>query len=153
MSVRAMKNLLENSFQNTLIIGLVAWAAFVSVTDYWPASRWLEVRSVQIDNAAEGEEVTMTVDRQIHSDFIGEWVVSVRNVDYGVVCTATGVSSYRKGAKFPNPLTLDWWTNGECSDLPAGKYFVATDWLIRAHGIWPEKTFRQDSNVFEISGK
>ena len=51
-----MKKLLENSLQNTFIIGLVAWAAFVSVADYWPASRWLEVRSVQIDNAAEAKK-------------------------------------------------------------------------------------------------
>lgn len=147
-----MKKLLENSFQNTFIVGLIAWAAFVSITDYWPASRWLEVRSIQIDNATAGEEVTMTVDRQIHSDFIGEWVVSVRNLDDGVVCTATGVSNYRKGAKSPTPLTLDWWTNGECAILPAGKYFVATDWMIRPHGICPEKTIRQDSNVFEVTG-
>lgn len=99
VSVRAMKKLLENSFQNTLIIGLVAWAAFVSVTDYWPASRWLEVRSVQIDNAAEGEEVTMTVDRQIHSDFIGEWVVSVRNVDYGGCLHCNWSEQLQEGAR------------------------------------------------------
>lgn len=117
----------------------------------WPASWWFEVRAVDVKSAHFGEPVEMAVDRSINRSFAGKWSVTVRQWDgsgWVAWCNATGQSNYREGARFPVPLTLKWWTDGQCTPLPAGRYKLTTAWLIDT--MLPDKTVVVDSNVFQI---
>lgn len=134
-----------------VLVSLLCWAAFMSVTAWWPAAWWLEVSSVQVHAAKAGQPVTLYVERMIHRDFVATWAASVRSPDGEVICTGSGTSNYRSGANLPADLTLAWWTGGTCTTLPPGRYFLATDWRIHQSGIWPEKTVRADSPMFEVT--
>ena len=134
----------------TVVLGLLCWAGFALFVSWWPASWWLEVDSVRIDNAKAGEQITMHVEREIHRDFVGTWTASVRNMSGEVVCSGSGISNYRSGANLPPTLTLDWWTAGACKTLQPGRYYLATDWRIHPSGVWDEKTVSADSGPFEV---
>jgi hypothetical protein len=138
---------------NAFIVGLVCWALFMTATHKWPASEWMDVRSVEVLPARAGEPVRMVVDREIKQSFVASWVVSVRKHNNGMelVCVGSGTSNYRQGADLPGVLTLGWWTSGACETLPPGRYFVATDWTIHPGGIFPAKTIRADSKPFEVA--
>lgn len=148
----AVKQWIDSATRGGLLLGLVFWVGFMGVTHWAPASWWLDVRRVHVPTAKAGEQVTMEVSRIIKRDFVATWTVSIRtdDVDAQVVCSASAKSNYRDGANLPKGLTLDWWTNGGCKTLPAGRYWIATDWDIHASGIWPEKMVSADSNRFEV---
>lgn len=132
----------------------VGFLIFKAVTILWPSSWWLEVESVIAFDTPEGEEVLMEVERTIHRDFTGEWAVAVRRAENGgwtVWCTANGANWYSKDAALPNPLTLRWWTNGQCETPPPGKYLISTVWTIRGAGGLPDKFVDTTSNVFRVA--
>lgn len=134
----------------TMLVGLMCWAAFMLAVSFWPASWWFSVDSVQISQAKSGQPIAMEVNRSIRRDFVATWAASVRSVSGQVVCSGSGTSNYRHGANLPPDLTLKWWTGGACDTLPPGRYYLATDWRIHADGVWPEKTVRADSGLFEV---
>lgn len=125
-----------------------AFASFV------PPSNWLDVESVVIDNTKAGAPIIMHVDRTIHQDFAGNWLVEVERLGahggFYMYCSSTGQAAYRTDAEYPSPLTLDWWTYPTKCALPPGKYRVETTW-----GFSPTwfsaKTVRVLSNVFTVS--
>jgi hypothetical protein len=121
----------------------------------WPASWWLEVRSVSAGTARAGEAIPMIVERTIHRPFVGTWVVSVRRWNgSGWVshCSATGTTQYRSGAELPSALTLSWWTAGACPTLPEGRYVVGTVWWIDPFvSFLPRKNVQIESNIFEVT--
>ena len=128
-------------------------AAFVFAHS-WPASWWLDVRRVLVFDAVANAEIIMDVDRTIHRSFVGDWSVVVREYVSGrwvVVCTARGTSNYTPEAALPDPLTLDWWTDGACPRLGAGTYFVSTIWTVRGQWGLPDKVIQSASNVFEVT--
>jgi hypothetical protein len=131
----------------------VLWLGWVVVTALWPASWWLSVdRKLAFDGPA-GAPVVLDVERRIHRPFVADWSVLVRRWTPGgwtVACAARGGGDYRPDAALPTPVTLGWWTDGKCSALPAGRYFVSTVWTIRAGDLWPEKLLHVDSNVFTV---
>lgn len=136
-----------------IYMAAIGWAAFAFVSQSWPASWWLDVRSVQVNDSKVGHKVTMKVDRTIKRNFQAVWNVSVRKVEDGsdsVFCTASSMSEYRPGAELPKSLTLDWWADGRCDALPAGQYFVSTAWRIESNGMLPSKRVQIDSNIFEV---
>jgi len=145
---------------------MVAWlktwrAAFVGlflVGGWWavhvlpPASYWFSVRQVAIFDAPVGAAVVMEVDRTIARPFTAEWRILVRRLDgdqWEVVCAARGGGDYRPDAKLPSPLTLDWWTEGQCGQPPEGSIMVSTVWTINTAfpGV---RTVVAESNVFRV---
>lgn len=141
----------------TLVAGGMALVAVLVIEDkvraFWPASRWLEVRSLHVYDGWAGESPYMHVLRYIHLPFSGEWtatVVDVKSSTTKEVCPpAYGRTAYRVAARLPPDLTLSWWREGKPCDLPPGRYRLVTEWRITAEG-WPEKVLRVESNIFEI---
>ena len=130
------------------------WLLYFGALQFWPASWWMEVRSVQVTPAiaTAGAEIPMVVDREIVRPFYATWTVNVRNWDgaWAIFCQSYGGGDYKVGAIFPKKLTLRWWTNGQCPTLPAGKYMLTTTWVIGPLGLMPDKEITVDSNVFEV---
>lgn len=117
----------------------------------WPPSWWLEVRDINLANARQGEPIVMAVDRTISRAFRGHWSVTVRQWDgvgWVTYCNASGSSNYRADARFPVPLTLKWWTDGQCHDLSPGRYKLTTRWVIDT--VLPDKVVSVDSTIFEV---
>jgi hypothetical protein len=131
----------------------IPWVVIVLLlpAGLWPASWWMDVRDVSLSDSRHGEQIVMTVDRQVHHAFRGHWSVTVRQWDgagWVTYCNAQGSSNYRADARFPVPLTLKWWTDGQCYDLSPGRYRITTRWVIDT--ALPDKEVTVDSNVFEV---
>lgn len=134
-------------------LAMLAFAAYL-VVSYWPASWWYSVRSVVVFDSVVGADVLMQVDRTIHRPFVGEWSVLVRRQTpdgegWEIVCVAHGRSNYRPDARLPDPLTLDWWTAGQCPRPPAGRILISTIWTIDS-GIGRTKAVVAESNFFTV---
>lgn len=130
------------------------YLAFRTLTALWPAGWWLEVDQVSVFDGVVNAEIIMDADRVIHRHFVADWAVLVRGYDGGawvVWCTANGTGDYRPDAALPDPLTLNWWTGGQCETPPPGRYLVSTVWTIRGGGGMPDKVVQSLSNAFEIS--
>jgi len=132
---------------------LIPWlviALFLPV-GLWPASWWFEVKEINFSNTRQGEAIVMAVDRKVNRGFKGQWSVTVRQWDgagWLTYCNASGASNYRTESRFPVPLTLKWWTDGQCHELPVGRYKVTTSWEIDAAVLG--KSITIDSNIFEV---
>lgn len=142
------------------IIGLFGFIVFVFLTmvgavvaHVWPTDFWFEVRSVRVFDSKEGERIVMAVDRTIKRDFRGYWTTSLRRLENGgwvSYCTSDGSTNYQVDSKYPEPLTLKWWTYPNCHPLGVGKYMLRTNWVIRGIGPLPDKEVTADSNIFEV---
>jgi len=130
---------------------LLAAALIIQV---WPASWWLDVRSVRVFDSQVGQPVVMAVDRTISRNFRGEWIASIRALETGKwvpFCVARGASHYRTDSVYPDPLSLRWWTYPSCNPLPSGKYVMHTTWVIKGDSFMPDKVVEADSNIFVIT--
>lgn len=129
-----------------------------------PASWWLDVRSVTVDDATAGVPAVMHVDRTIRRDFRGRYHVEVERRGAGgfsLFCGAgkTGKRecdvdsswiNYQADNALPDPLDMDWWTYPVKYDLPPGSYRIVTNWCIDA-GAKPDRcTEPVISNEFTI---
>lgn len=130
----------------------LSWLIVWSALQLWPTSYWMTVSRVHAFDTPHKEDVVMDVDRVIARPFVGQWSVLVRSwSDKGweIYCTAQGSADYRPDAVLPDPLTLAWWTNGQCLTPDTGTYFISTIWSIK-HAILPEKIISAESNVFRV---
>lgn len=146
-----------------LIQMMHSWALFWLAVGYltfrvtaaaWPSSWWLDVDRVAVFDSIAGADVILEVDRTIHRSFVADWSVVVRSYEEGawtVWCTARGTSDYRPDAALPDPLTLSWWTDGECTTPPPGRYLISTIWTVRGRGGLPDKLVQSVSNIFDVS--
>jgi hypothetical protein len=122
----------------------------------WPMSYWFDVRMVHINDARIGEPITMLVQRDVRNSFTGRYGFTLHKwSSSGPVAfckTSSGPWEYREGAVYPVPLTLAWWTEGACLNLPAGQYQATTRWT-NVGNIWllPEKSITVVSNIFTIT--
>lgn len=133
----------------------LAYLAFRITVAVWPVGYWMSVERVAAFDGVAGAEVIMEVDRVIHRPFRAEWSVLVRAYEgaaWVVWCTAHGAGDYRPDAALPDPLTLEWWTDGECKTPPPGRYIISTIWTIQGAGALPDKVVQTASNVFEVRG-
>jgi hypothetical protein len=131
------------------------WFAAWMTAHFFPPSFWFTVRQVAVFNSIAGADIILDVDREIHRNFVADWAVLVRRHNGGqwtVICQAHGTSDYNPSAALPDPLTLDWWTGGECPTLDQGYYIMSTLWTIRGRYGLPNKEIQSLSNVFEIVG-
>ena len=140
---------------NTKILMCITfvWMMFIGFT-LWPTSFWLEVKNIKVHDVKVGEPIIMEVDRTIHRPFYADWNVTVRKEEgegYVINCLNRAATDYRIDAKLPNPVTLDWWSNGACSDLKPGYYIITTSWDIRPDILGlPKKSLVVESNVFKV---
>ena len=120
------------------------WVALLAVAIWWaasvlPTSRWwFEATTMLIPDTPSGEPIIMVVDREIKRPVYGSWTVTVREQGEGgwaLQCVASGSGDYHPNAILPDPLTLDWWTDGQCDTLGPGTYFVTTTWAFRPRGV------------------
>lgn len=100
-----------------------------------PATNWLDVRSVSIADAVEGESPRLDVDRIIRRDFSARWSVDVRSIDpksgaTRVVCSAQGISRYLPNSEPIIGRDLDWWTSPRRCRPEPGRYRVDALWMI-----------------------
>ena len=141
-------------FSSWAVFGVSAlWLALLVALYAWPASWWLDLRSVNIAGTTQGKPLLMLVERDVHRHFRGRWYATVRQWDgagWIAYCNAAGVSNYVPESRFPRPLDLEWWTAGQCHQLPPGRYRITTSWLIETPAWVPDKTVTVDSHVFEV---
>jgi hypothetical protein len=146
--------MIGNALQSWALFWLaVLYLTFKITVSVWPAGWWLSVERVLVFDGVADAEIIMDVDRTIHREFVADWSVVVREYQSGawvVACTARGTSNYKPDAALPDPLTLDWWTDGACPRLGPGRYIVSTIWTVRGSNALPEKVIQSASNTFEI---
>lgn len=138
--------------RNALFLLALAWLTGWGVSHAWPSSWWLTVRHVIAFDGPATAPVVMDVNRTIQRAFIADWSVLIRRWNgarWVVYCAANGGGEYRPDADLPDPVTLDWWTNGQCTTPVQGRYLISTVWTIRG-GALPDKVVRAESNVFEV---
>lgn len=128
------------------------WVVVWLVMFFWPARYYFDPQKLVVPNTRPHESVVMLFEREINKNFLGRWSVTVRRfTDHGptVVCSAAGQANYKTDSILPDPLTLDWWTEGACKTLPPGDYMISTTWEIYPV-LWPEKQISIDSNIFQV---
>jgi hypothetical protein len=138
---------------NVVFVGMLALVLTYAAGRLWPASWWLDVRSVLAFDSLTGADVMLQVDRKIRRPFTAEWRVLVRRLNpdgrLEIVCAATGGGDYRPDAALPEPLTLRWWTNGQCPHPPPGQVMISTVWTINT-GLPGPRQVVTDSNIFTV---
>jgi len=130
---------------------ILLWGLFF-VSWTFPASWWLDVSRVKVFDSEVGQPVRMEADREIRRPFSGEWSAIVRRkrgAHWIVACPSFGMGDYRMDAELPEPLTLEWWTDGACPALTAGTYLLTTSWTIYPTYL-PKKWVQITSNEFTI---
>ena len=95
---------------------LSIWPYFVFVVgmlaglQFWPASYWLEVPSVQVNDGREPKNLDMFMNRKIHRTFNGTTAVALSKWEGEWVVICSGPSGtpgeFRAKAKLPERLTL-----------------------------------------------
>lgn len=134
----------------TLVLAC-AMASYYAYT-YWPRAPLMSVPSIVVFDAAHGEEIFMEVERIIMGEFVADWSVVVRwrgEDGWEVSCVANGRGNYKPEFQLPDPMTLSWWTGGQCATPPPGEIFITTLWKIEARPEQP--TIVVSSNVFRIT--
>ena len=108
-------------------------AAMVQVIPHIPKPQMADyfvVNSVTAERS--GQSAVLHVDREIKQPLLMGYAVRVFLVEDGsawMICAANGGPyRYRPDAKIPDPVTLDWWTDGKCIDIPAGHVEIETTW-------------------------
>lgn len=137
-----------------VVVLMLVWLALFSAGLLWPASWWLDVRSVTVSDGKWPP--VMVVDRDIRRDFYGSYNVAVYRYENGgwvAVCTARRERLYRAGAHLPAALTLEWWTDGgDCSasklNVP-GRYNMTTTWVINMPYL-PDREVSVRSNIWSV---
>lgn len=142
------------SKNNAVLLAIITvWIFFITLS-VWPASHWLDIDSIHVEDSYQGDPIVMKVDRDIKRTFYADWNVTIRQrVHNGFVikCYTQASTDYRVDAVYPDPLTLTWWANGDCENLAPGSYVMTTTWKIRPDwfGI-AERKLTVESNTFRI---
>jgi hypothetical protein len=140
---------------------LGTWLAFVAVAMWWalqtlPTSNyWFEASNMLVPDVPRGGDVVLTVEREIKRPVYGDWVVTVRRYENGgwtLACSPSrGSGDYLPKAELPDVLTLEWWTEGQCSISEPGLYFITTTWKFYPRGLpGARRTSPLISNIFSI---
>lgn len=143
---------------NWLAIIVVGWALLVGASlyeRYRPASDWLMIEQVHVDDVKLSDNPEMKYTRTIKQPFVGEWLaeVQMRHPDgtWETFCASTGRSNYAPDKAPPNLLTLKWWTYPvDCTPKHAGKYRLATSWTTELPGGLTKQVFAI-SNTFNVT--
>ena len=116
-----------------------------------PASDWLVVRSIMIEDASVGMPVMINYDRHIKQPFHGRYYAVLRRVDgttEDIECEGSGGAPY-KPVEGKIRRSLDWWLGKTSCRPSAGTYQLDTLWIIEMDN-YPSKRVRASSNVFRL---
>ncbi len=137
-----------------LSVAMAMMSAYL-IWDGLPASLWLDVRSVVVFDAQQGEAPKMQIDRNIRRDFDGVYRVEFeRQNRFGLFTiipklNTTDSVSYNTDARPPADIDLDWWTYPKTVRLDPGSYRIETCWTIKLMLLADRHTCVK-SNVFRI---
>lgn len=134
--------------------GFLFLVLFLSALQFWPASWWLEVASIRVDNGSDSSKLEMYIDRKINHSFIGQWDIVIRRWEgeWVFACSATGGGgNFIADSKAPKHLTLGSWTDKQCHPLEPGRYMISKTWKIQLLGLMPDKFVTQTSNAFVVT--
>lgn len=88
-----------------------------------------------------GDTADLWVDRSIHSPLHMTFSVRIMQQTDGGWREFCAVQSdpilYQPDAVIDHPVTLDWWTRGECASLPDGPARIVTTWAPTARNLQP----------------
>jgi hypothetical protein len=101
--------------------------------------QFFEVHSVTAER--RGDTAILHVDRSIYRPIPMSFSVRIMaegRVGWTETCAMTsGIIEYRPDHELPEPVTLDWWTWGECPHLPHGPARIVTTWTPAVQGFAP----------------
>lgn len=123
---------------------------------FWPASYWLEVPSIKVNDGRDPKNISMLMDRRIHHTFNGSTAIAVSKWEgeWVVICSGSSGTpgKFLAGAKLPQLLTMGIWTSGQCLNSlePGFQYTVSKTWTIHSLGLMPDKFVTQTSNPFNV---
>ena len=152
MVVNAIRRIFASWSLPLVLLGVLLW--YLALATYPRPSFWYQIEDIVVFDVPEGEEIVLDVDREIRRPFTARWSVLVREYSesasgWEIVCVARGHGDYRPDATLPEPLTLRWWTNGQCPQLEPGRYMISTVWRIDAPTLG-ERVVARDSNIFVV---
>lgn len=126
-------------------------AGSIAIQFAFPAWRWLDVQKLDVLSGPSGEPILVDYDRQIETEFSGQWRVKVwRKDDDGgltpVCAPPTKAETYRPGTKLPDPVTLEWlaYTDPKCYNLLPGSYEIEVIWTINPGAVMERTVKRRD---------
>lgn len=140
------------------IVLLISWVLLFGASGVQrlsPASDWMEVAAVSVNDTSVGVPPLMQVDRTIKQAFEGHWVSDIEREQvpgrFEKICSANGRAAYTPDNTVPRVMTLDWWTAPvKCAPDEPGRYRVYTIWTIELPG-GLTKTVHRTSNVFNVT--
>ena len=99
---------------------LTWFVLLVSVVFFVPSllmdSVWINLKSVEVTrHNTIFEKIEIEVDREIHRNFLGSFIVTIRRTNGEFICQGTPDAPirYNADASLPDPLYLSWWLGGE----------------------------------------
>ncbi len=126
-------------FAIALIFAAMGVDTAVTVLPRADMDQFFEVQSVAAER--QGDTAILHVDREIHQPL--HMSFSVRVMSQGkrgwveTCAMSSGVIEYSPDNALPDPVTLDWWTWGECPTLPPGPARIITTWTPAVKGFDP----------------
>jgi len=128
-------------------------AATMMIPWLWPMSYWYELKTVHINDYEAGTPGEMLVVGKVTRPFYGTRTVTIARFGgqrWEMHCVARNEYQFRPLNKLPQPLTLKWWTWGQCHPLPPGQYQLSTTVQIFEGQALFEKTISIESNIFTV---
>ena len=121
----------------------IAGSTFMSIVQVMPrpaTGDFFEVTYItgkRIGNTAE-LDVNRTIKAPLHMSFTVR-VMEQEAKGWSQFCTMStdGAILYDPDNRLPEPVTLDWWTWGECPALPPGPARIITTWTPTSAGFQP----------------
>jgi hypothetical protein len=117
-------------FVIALTVSLMGVDTAVNVLPKADLAAFFEVHSIEFERA--GDTAILHVDRTIHRPINMAFTVRIMSETprgWVEVCrAASNVILYEPGRALPDPVTLDWWTWGQCPTLPEGPAQIVTTW-------------------------
>lgn len=137
------------------VVGFIAMQAW---KDAAPASDWMEIGVLHIEDAQPGDDPRINYDRTFKIDTPGTWAVNVfryrdeKDAVGTIYCSGSGVTTYKAGRELPPAATNLSWLMGR-EDRPCvfgrGAYKAVVTVIITPDG-YPAKIIEKESNYFLV---
>lgn len=142
-----------------------------TVDRMWPASYWIDMRSITVSDAPYGTAPRVDEDRTIKRPFIGSYRVEIEQrrdrppAGYVLICSAADMGiNYAPDNVLPEDMNLSWWVSHACRSsaagnnvivdvhlLPLGTYRVETCRTIQPLRFFSPRGVCRTSNDFNIT--
>lgn len=151
---------MRNVILGILLAGVV-WVYVVPTAQSFyvaslPASRWLEIKSIIVEDTTDGVPPVAHVELTVHRPFPADWSVAVQSELDGIItllCDREGDGIVLAGASMPNLGDTTWWIgptrDKSCPKAGPGEYrmvVTVTMFPLSAH----PKLVRGESDLFRI---